>query len=108
MSRFTKETAPRKGRPKGSPNRIRKGWKDSIQEVLELNGPEMDAWIQRAAKRNPLGAIAAMATLAEFTSPKQSRVTHVGDINEPIFFKQIEDDIPADPDEPIHPGTSAT
>lgn len=103
MAKFEKGHSKKGGRAKGTPNRIRKGWKDSIQEVLELNGPEMDAWIQRAAKRNPLGAITAMATLAEFTNAKQSRVTHVGDINEPIFFKQIEDDIPADPDQPIHP-----
>lgn len=99
MARFEKGNKQGKGRPKGSPNRIRKGWKESIQEVLELNGPEMDAWIQRAAKRNPLGAIAAMATLAEFTDPKLSRVTHTGDVNEPIFFKQVDDDVPADKSE---------
>ncbi len=97
MAKFEKGHKKLGGRKEGTPNRIRKGWAESVKDVLELNGPEMDAWVRRAAASNPLGAIQALATLAEFAAPKLSRVTHTGDANEPIFFKQVEDDVPADP-----------
>lgn len=84
-----------KGRKKGVPNRIRKGWKESVQDVLELNGPDIDAWLRRGARRDPLGAVNALTKLAEFTDPKLSRRELTGDPNgAPILIKQLVDDIP--------------
>lgn len=88
------QVQPGGGRPKGSPNRIRKGWKESIEELLELRGPDLDAWVARIAKKNPYAAIDALNKLADFTHPKLQRRELSGDPNgNPIVIKTIVDDI---------------
>ena len=68
-----------------------------MQALLDANEGNFEKWIKRIARRDADAAIGRLLQAAEFVAPKQSRVTHTGDINEPIFFKQVEDDIPADP-----------
>lgn len=87
------------GRPPGVPNRTTTDFKEAVNKLLNDCGPQLFEWVQQVAVKNPQRAVDCLAALAEYAIPKQSRVTHTGDPNEPVFFKQVEDDIPGDPTE---------
>lgn len=87
------------GRPPGSLNKSTKAFREVMTALLEKNEEMFEKWIERIAKNNPGQAYDLMLRSAEFTTPKLSRVTHTGDVNEPVFFKQVEDDIPPDTSE---------
>lgn len=89
------------GRPPGVPNKVTTDFKESVRLLMNNKAAKFDEWIDRIALENPGRAMEIIGQLGEFVVPKQSRVTVVGDINEPVFFKQVEDDIPADQSEPV-------
>ncbi len=86
------------GRPPGIPNKATTDFRESVKKLLDDCGPELAGWVARVAEKNPQRAVDCLAALAEYAVPKQSRVTHVGDVNEPVFFKQLEDDVPDQPE----------
>lgn len=82
------------GRPDGAKGKIFKGWKETIDDVLRLNGPELDTWISRIAATNPQGAIDALVKLAEFTNPKLQRTMIEGSPDGvPILYQRLIDNI---------------
>lgn len=96
------------GRHPGVPNKKTREIKSAIADLLDANADKLDGWLGKVAKKNPARALEIYGSFVEYTTPKLSRVTHTGDVDEPIFFKQIEDDIPTTPTKPANPGTSAT
>lgn len=87
------------GRPVGSKNVVTGDFKAAVANLINNRGDDLNDWIERIAAKNPARAVDCIVALAEFSQPKLSRVTHTGDVNEPVFFKQVEDDIPPDPSE---------
>ncbi len=85
------------GRRLGSQNKSTKVFKEVMQALLEANEENFEKWIKRIAKDDPDAAMGRLLQAAEFVAPKLSRLTHTGDAEEPVFFKQVEDNVPADP-----------
>lgn len=77
------------GRPKGSPNKVTKQFRDTIQQLLENNAENVEIWLTQVAigddsnKPDPKGALDMLAKLAEFAAPKLARTEVVGDEKQP-------------------------
>ena len=73
------------GRPKGSPNKVTKQFRDTVKELLENNSENVEIWLTQVAigddhnKPDPKGALDLLAKLAEFAAPKLARTEVVGD-----------------------------
>ena len=81
------------GKPPGTKNERTLDFRQSVQKLLDACGPELEGWVARVAEKNPQRAMECLASIAEFATPKLSRVTHTGDADAPILFKQVTDDI---------------
>jgi hypothetical protein len=83
------ENLNRNGRPKGSPNKVTKQFRDTIQQLLENNSENVELWLTQVAvgdednKPDPKGALDMLAKLAEFAAPKLARTEVVGDEKQP-------------------------
>ncbi len=88
------------GRPKGSLNKSTKAFREVMQALLEKNEEQFSKWIERIARNNPDAAFGRLMQAAEFTTPKLSRVTHAGDSDAPILYKEVVDNIPDEPEIP--------
>lgn len=81
------------GRPKGSPNKVTKQFRDTIQQLLENNSENVEIWLTQVAigdddnKPDPKGALDMLAKLAEFAAPKLARTELVGDADQPVVHK---------------------
>lgn len=80
-----------KGRPKGSPNRATKAFRDTVQRLLEDNAENVSRWLQIVAegdgdqvKPDPGKALDLMSKLAEYATPKLNRTELAGDADNPI------------------------
>ena len=77
------------GRPKGSPNKVTKQFRDTIQQLLDNNSENVEKWLTEVAtgtndtKPDPKGALDMLAKLAEFAAPKLARTEVVGDETQP-------------------------
>lgn len=77
------------GRPKGSPNKVTKQFRDTIQQLLDNNAENVEKWLTEVAtgsddvKPDPKGALDMLAKLAEFAAPKLARTEVVGDKEQP-------------------------
>ncbi len=77
------------GRPKGSPNKVTKQFRDTIQQLLDNNAENVEIWLTQVAigddenKPDPKGALDMLAKLAEFAAPKLARTEVVGDETQP-------------------------
>ena len=77
------------GRPKDSPNKVTKQFRDTIQQLLENNAENVEIWLTQVAigddsnKPDPKGALDMLAKLAEFAAPKLARTEVVGDEKQP-------------------------
>ena len=77
------------GRPKGSPNKVTKQFRDTIQQLLDNNAENVEIWLTQVAigddenKPDPKGALDMLAKLAEFAAPKLARTEVVGDEAQP-------------------------
>lgn len=77
------------GRPKGSPNKVTKQFRDTIQQLLDNNSENVEIWLTQVAigdddnKPDPKGALDMLAKLAEFAAPKLARTEVVGDEQQP-------------------------
>lgn len=92
------------GRLPGVKTARTKDFRTAVTSLLDDCGPELLGWIQRVAEKQPQRAVDCLAALAEFSTPKLSRITHAGDENAPVLFGRAIDDIPNDP---VHPTTKA-
>jgi len=79
------------GRKKGSINKATKAFRDTVTALLENNSENVGIWLETVAngdgdqvKPDPKGALALLAQLAEFASPKLARTEHSGVDNTPI------------------------
>ena len=79
------------GRKKGSINKATKAFRDTVTALLENNSENVGIWLETVAngdgdqvKPDPKGALALLAQLAEFASPKLARTEHSGVDNSPI------------------------
>jgi hypothetical protein len=61
------------GRNKGVPNKITMEIKEAFKNLIEQNTPNMIAWMQEIADKDPAKALSLCADLAEFVVPKLAR-----------------------------------
>lgn len=72
------------GRQAGTPNKATQEFRETVRMLLEDNRENVSAWLERVAKKNPLGALNALTNLAEFAAPKLSRTELTGDQGKPL------------------------
>lgn len=71
-------------------------FKTAVQLLIDKKSADFEKWIDRIAKKNPARALDCIRDLAEFATPKLSRITHTGDKDAPVLYKEVSDDIPDD------------
>lgn len=72
------------GRKKGVPNKATDDLRKFLKSFCEKNADKMQGWLDRTARKDPLGALKVLEALCEFSLPKLSRTEMVGDPNQPI------------------------
>lgn len=80
------------GRPKGSLNKATREFRETVQSLLDAQGPHIPRYLQMVAegdeskglRPDPGKALDLLAKLAEFAAPKLGRVEHVGDPENPL------------------------
>lgn len=83
------------GRPKGSPNKVTKEFRETVKQLLEDNAENVGLWLTQVAsgtddiKPDPKGALDMLSKLAEFASPKLARTEHAGDKENPIIVQTV-------------------
>jgi hypothetical protein len=81
-----------KGRPKGSPNKVTREFRETVRKLLEDNADNVGRWLLLVAegdgsengKPDPGKALDLMAKLAEFAAPKLGRLEHTGENGGPL------------------------
>jgi hypothetical protein len=81
-----------KGRPKGSPNKVTREFRETVRKLLEDNAENVGRWLTLVAegdgsehgKPDPGKALDLVAKLAEFAAPKLGRVEHTGENGGPL------------------------
>lgn len=81
-----------RGRPKGSPNKATKTFRDTVTRLLEDNEENVSKWLQEIAegcpekkiKADPKGALDLLTRMAEYATPKLSRAEVTGAENGPV------------------------
>lgn len=66
------------GRKKGTPNKATADVRACVAGIAQNLAPEVEGWIRKGAKKNPLGAANLLATLLEYHIPKLSRTEMTG------------------------------
>lgn len=83
------------GRPKGSPNKVTKEFRETVKQLLEDNADNVGIWLTQVAtgtddsKPDPKGALDILSKLAEFASPKLARTELTGDKENPIIVQTV-------------------
>ena len=78
------------GRPKGSPNRVTKEFRETVQSLLDDNTENVALWLSQVAQDDPKGALDMLTKLAEFAAPKLARTELAGDKNNPIIVQTVQ------------------
>jgi hypothetical protein len=80
-----------RGRPPGSVNKATKTFRETVSAMLEGNAENVQKWLETVAygdgdqvKPDPKGALALLAQLAEYATPKLARTEMVGDAEQPL------------------------
>lgn len=73
-----------KGRPKGVPNKATADVRACVAMIAQNLAPEVEGWIRKGARKNPLGAANLLATLLEYHIPKLSRTEMTGLNGKPL------------------------
>jgi phage terminase large subunit-like protein len=81
-----------RGRPKGSPNKATKTFRETVTRLLEENEENVSEWLREVAEGNkdkgikpdPKGALDLLTRMAEYATPKLSRSEMTGADNGPI------------------------
>lgn len=82
--RGTKPPNAGKGRPKGAVNKTTADVRTCVAGIAQNLAPEVEGWIRKGAKKNPLGAAHLLAQLLEYHIPKLQRSEMVGEGGKPI------------------------
>lgn len=81
-----------RGRPKGSPNKVNKEFRETITQLLDSNADNLGRWLTLVAegdgtdagKPDPAKALDLLAKLAEYAAPKLARTEHTSPPDEPV------------------------
>jgi hypothetical protein len=80
---------PGPGRPKGSPNKATRAFRETVQALLEDNAENVAVWLEQVATGShgkepaPEKALDLLAKLAEFAAPKLSRSEVTAELSNP-------------------------
>jgi hypothetical protein len=83
------------GRTKGTPNKVNKAFRETVQALLEDKADRVSEWLDRVAegdpendlKPDPGKALDLLAKLAEYAAPKLSRIEHTGEGGGPVVIQ---------------------
>jgi hypothetical protein len=86
------EKRPYQGRPKGTPNKVTKEFRETVQRLLDDNAENVGRWLTLVAEGDgtdkgapdPAKALDLLAKLAEFAAPKLNRTEHTGEGGGPV------------------------
>jgi hypothetical protein len=84
LPKSAKRPQPKGGSRKGRPNKATAELRMVVKQLTEGLAPEVEQWIRRGAKRNPLAAANLVVTLLEFAVPKLQRTELTGANGEPL------------------------
>lgn len=73
-----------KGRKKGVPNKATADVRACVAGIAQNLAPEVEGWIRKGAKKNPLGAAHLLAQLLEYHIPKLARTEVTGEGGGPL------------------------
>lgn len=62
-----------RGRKRGTPNKVTLEVREAFRVLLESNAENMQSWLERTAARSPAKALAIIAQLAEYVTPRLQR-----------------------------------
>ena len=82
------------GRQAGTPNKVTKEFRATVQRLLEENSDNVGRWLTLVAegdgsengKPDPAKALDLLAKLAEYAAPKLGRIEHTGANGGPVQF----------------------
>lgn len=72
------------GRRAGTPNKATADVRACVARIAQNLAPEVEGWIRKGARKNPLGAAHLLAQLLEYHIPKLSRAEVTGEGGKPI------------------------
>lgn len=78
-----------KGRRKGSKNKASAELRAVVKQLTEGLAPEVEKWIKKGAKRNPIAAANLVVSLLEFAVPKLQRTELTGADGEPVMVTLV-------------------
>jgi hypothetical protein len=81
-----------KGRPKGSPNKVTREFRETVRKLLDDNAENVGRWLSLVAegdgsengKPDPGKALDLLGKLAEYAAPKLNRTELAGDPDHPV------------------------
>lgn len=85
------EKSRKQGRPKGSPNKLTREFRETVQKLLDENRDNVSRWLALVAEGDgtengqpdPGKALDLLAKLAEYAAPKLARTVVAGDPDAP-------------------------
>lgn len=84
------------GRVAGTPNKVTKEFRATVQALLDSNTANVSLWLQKVAdgdgdvRPDPGKALDLLAKLAEFAAPKLARTEVTGEGGGPVRYQRIE------------------
>lgn len=73
-----------KGRVKGVPNKVTRDTRQMVAAIATRMAEEVEGWIRRGSKRDPLGAAGKYLQMLEFHIPKLARTEITGKDGKPV------------------------
>jgi hypothetical protein len=77
------------GRQKGVPNKATADVRAAVAMLVQNLVPEVEVWIRKGARKNPLGAAKVLADIAEYHMPKLSRTELTGQDGGPLEVRVV-------------------
>lgn len=73
LRRRPKGTPKTGGRVKGTVNKVTREFRSIVQQLIDRNAGNVEAWLEKVAEEDPGRALSLLTNLAEFASPKLQR-----------------------------------